>query len=144
MNQLLAFAHQPAVSEGFFKYYWLSVPTHVYDVTAIPDFDQTYARVDMVLTLDQLAWGLHRIYTDSLLFFGSIQNGFRSLRSESFESLSRLFESHRYDDVALRRRGEFFPLENISQDERYLIAEQACKSFDPADGQDTASLLLIL
>jgi hypothetical protein len=75
LNQLLALAHQPAVSEGFFKYYWLSTPTHIYDVSAVPDFDPTYGRVDQVLTTDQFIWGLYRIYTDSLLLFGSINNG---------------------------------------------------------------------
>jgi hypothetical protein len=41
----------------------------------------------------------------------------------------------------MMRRGDFLPLVNISQDERYLIAEQACKSFDPVEGADTATLL---
>lgn len=144
MNQLLALAHQPAVSEGFFKYYWLSAPAHIYDVTAVPNFDETYIRVAQILTLDQLDWGLRRVYTDSLLLFGSIQNAFKNLRSESFESLSRLFGDYRYDDDAMMRRGEFFPLEKISQDERYLIAEQACKSFDPASSDDAADLLFVL
>jgi hypothetical protein len=143
LNQLLALAHQPAVSAGFFKYYWLTAPAHIYDVTALPGFDDTYLRVTQILTLDQLEWGLRRLYTDSLLLFGGIQNGFKNLRSESFEALSRLFGIRRYDDEAMMRRGEFFPLEKISQDERYLIAEQACKSFDPAEGDDSNLLLAI-
>lgn len=144
LNQLLALAHQPAVSEGFFKYYWLSAPDHAYDVTALPDFHETYTDLDAVLTLDQFAWGLYRLYVDSLLLFGSIANAFRRLRAESFESLGLLFGSHRHDATAMMRRGEPFPLESISHDERYLIAEQACKSFDPAGGDDANSLLLII
>lgn len=144
LNQLLALVHQPPISNGFFKYYWLSAPPHIYDVTVLADFDETYTRVDSVLTLDQLAWGLRRLYTDSLLLYGSIQNGFRSLRSQAFESLCEQFGRRRYDDLAMARRGDFFPLEKISQDERYLIAEQACKSFDPAEGNESANLLLIL
>jgi hypothetical protein len=144
LNHLLARAHQPSVSQGFFRYYWLSAPAHIYDVSTVPGFDDTYTRVDLVLTLDQFSWGLSRIYTDSLLLFGSINNGFRALRLQSFTSLSDLFNGKRYDDDAMMRRGEFFPLERISQDERYLIAEQACKSFDPVDGDESANFLLTL
>src|SRR4051812_26534877 len=32
LNQLLFLSHEPALSEGFFQYYWLGVPPHPYDV----------------------------------------------------------------------------------------------------------------
>jgi len=39
-------------------------------------------------------------------------------------------------------RGQTLPLEAINQDDRYLIAEQACKSFEPPEGDH--DLLLVL
>src|ERR1035438_6090296 len=45
-NQLLALSHRADVSEGFFRYYWLSEPRHTYDVTRIPRYHPTYKAVD--------------------------------------------------------------------------------------------------
>jgi hypothetical protein len=50
LNQLLALSHRPEVSEGFFKYYWLSEPRHPYDVTRIPQYHDTYKTVDQILS----------------------------------------------------------------------------------------------
>src|SRR5258706_15593423 len=72
MNQLLALSHQAELSDGAFRYYWLSAPRHTYDVTALPNYHPSYATVDRILSLDQLAWGLYRLYHDSLLYHGTI------------------------------------------------------------------------
>jgi hypothetical protein len=63
-NQLLALSHRADVSDGFFKYYWLSEPRHPYDVTRVPRYHPTYIAVDQILSLDQLYWGLYRIVPD--------------------------------------------------------------------------------
>jgi hypothetical protein len=39
LNQLLAFAHEGTVSDGFFKYYWLTAPDHPYNVRGVPFFN---------------------------------------------------------------------------------------------------------
>ncbi len=142
-NQLLALSHRADVSEGFFKYYWLSEPTHPYDVTRVPQYHPTYKAVHQILSLEQLYWGLYRIYVDCLLFFGSIRDGFRALRALTPGQLQDFFERERYDADAMLHRGPALPLESIAQDDRYLIAEQACKSMDaPAGG--TSELLMLL
>src|SRR5437867_2446646 len=56
LNQLLALSHQPEISGGFFKYYWLSEPQHPYDVTRLPGYHPTYRSVEQILSLDQLYW----------------------------------------------------------------------------------------
>ena len=33
LNQLLLLGHEAGVSDGFFRYYWLTAPPHVYDLT---------------------------------------------------------------------------------------------------------------
>jgi hypothetical protein len=143
LNQLLALSHQAEVSEGFFHYYWLSEPRHPYDVTRIPAYHTSYKTVDQILTLDQLAWGLFRFYVDALLFFSSIRQGYRALREQTATELQEFFVARRYDNDAMLRRGPALPLHEIAQDDRYLIAEQACKSFAAVDGGNSELLLVL-
>lgn len=142
-NQLLALSHKADVSEGFFKYYWLSEPRHPYDVTRVPQHHPTYKAVDQILSIDQLYWGLYRIYLDCLLFFGSIRDGYRALRTLSLSEIQEFFERERYDTDAMLHRGPALPLESIAQDDRYLIAEQACKSLDVPVGGSSELLMLL-
>jgi hypothetical protein len=125
LNQLLALSHQAEVSEGFFRYYWLSEPKHPYDVTRVAEYHATYKGVDQILSLGQLYWGLYRIYVDCLLFFGSIRDGYRALRGWALPEIQAFFEKERYDTDSMLHRGPALPLEAIGQDDRYLIAEQA-------------------
>lgn len=143
LNQLLALSHQAEVSEGFFRYYWLSEPKHPYDVTRVAQYHATYKAVDQILSLDQLYWGLYRIYVDCLLFFGSIRDGYHTLRGLTLPEIQAFFEKERYDTDSMLHRGPALPLEAIGQDDRYLIAEQACKSLDAPEG-GASELLLVL
>ena len=143
LNQLLALSHQAEVSDGFFHYYWLSQPKHPYDVTQLPGYHSSYQGVDQILTVDQLVWGLYRFYVDALLFFSSIREGYRASRGQSEEALTDFFASHRYDSDAMLHRGPALPLQQIAQDDRYLIAEQACKSFAAPEGGHSELLLVL-
>jgi hypothetical protein len=142
LNQLLAISHQAEVSSDFFQYYWSSEPLHPYDVTRLPDYDPSYKRTDKILSLDQLSWGLQRIYRDTLLFFRNIREGYGALRSLDKQSLERFFTSHRFNGDGMRLRGPCLPFTPINQDDRYLIAEQACKSFEPTDDENGLELIL--
>lgn len=135
-NQLLALSHQPGMSAGFYDYYWCSVPSHTYNLKSLPSFDETYDQCEQILSADQLAWGLYRLYLDSLLYFGSIKNGYYTLRQLGQDDLTDLFSSKRIDTESLIHRGPPLPLQPIGQDDRYLIAEQACKSFEPVGGEE--------
>jgi hypothetical protein len=143
LHQLLALSHHAELSPGYFKYYWLSEPKHPYDLTRLPNYHTSYNHVDQILSLDQLHWGLYRIYVDALLYYGSIRDVYADLRSRSYEYLQDYFGSFRHDADAMLHRGPALPLEPIAKDNRYLIAEQACKSMDtPAGG--TSDLLMVL
>jgi len=135
LNQLFALSQQPAVSRGFFEYYWCSAPVHPYRVEDLPDYHTSYGRLDRILSIEQLRWGLYRIYVDALLYFGTIRHGFHALREQSREELVQFFRAKMFDPAGLVARGEPISPTAIPNDDRYLIGELACKSFEPS-GQD--------
>jgi hypothetical protein len=135
LGQLLILSHEAAPSEGFFTYYWLRVPTtHPYDVTihGVRDsaFDRTWTEGNEIRSLAHLRWGLYRFYVDALLYFGNVRSAYRSLRDKTEEELERFFAGRRIDTEGLSKRGPALGLEPISKDDRYLVAEYACKSLD--------------
>lgn len=132
-NQLLAMSHQANMTKDCFSYYWCRVPDHPYDVKSIPDFHESFSGLSVISSIDQLRWGLYRMYVDSLLYFGSIRNGYRALRVAQEHDLRRFYQELRIDTEGLVSRGPALSLKPISRDDRYLIAEMACKSLDPAE-----------
>lgn len=131
MSQLLTLAHEAPISDDLFRYYWLRSPEqHPYDVTKIRCFDRRFIEMPHIISLDHLYWGLYRFYVDSLLYFGNIRTAFQRLRNLSETELIRFYEKHRNDIEALKRRGEPIGLTEIAKDNRYLISEMVCKSFD--------------
>jgi hypothetical protein len=133
LNQLLALSQQPAVSRAFFEYYWCSAPVHPYRVEDLPDYDASYVRFDRIVSIEQLRWGLYRIYVDSLLYFGTIRHGFHALREKSRDELDQFFRTKMFEPDGLIARGEPISPISIPNDDRYLIGELACKSFEPSD-----------
>ena len=130
LNQLLVLSHEAPVSDGFFRYYWLTAPElHPYRVRDLPHFTPTWEGSEAIRTLDHLAWGLHRLYVDGLLYYGNIRQAFRSLRNLSYEELEEMFAAKRFDTEAIKRRGPPLQLKPIDKDKRYLISEMACKSY---------------
>lgn len=130
LNQLLTLGHEAPVSEPFFRYYWLDTPPHVYDVTKVPEYRPEWTRTTSIVSLDQLYWGLYRFYIDALLFFGDIRTAYHSLGSKTEEELRDFFSSNTWDKDALANRGPALELERIAKDNRYLISEMACKSYE--------------
>ena len=130
-NQLLVFGSQAPVSDAFFRYYWLECPTtHPYAVNLVADFDPEWMNNSEVITsLAHLKWGLYRLFTDGLLYFGNVRTAFRYLRTLNRDELGNYFQQKRFDSDAMKQRGEVLTLQNIPQDDRYLISEMACKSF---------------
>src|ERR1019366_963001 len=80
-------------------------------------------------SLDHLAWGLHRLYVDGLLYFGNVRTAFRALRELPRAELHGFFSAKRVDTDAIKRRGPALPLRPIDKEKRYLISEMACKSY---------------
>ena len=130
LNQLLALAQQPTVSNGYFYYYWLeSPPDHPYPVQSLPKFRQDWlSGGGRIKSLSHLEWGLHRIFVDGLLYFGNIDKAYRSLRNLSMEELVRFFRGKRIVSESFGERGTALPIEEISRDDRYYISENAHKS----------------
>jgi len=130
LNQLLVLGHEAPVGDGFFRYYWLQVPEqHPYPVRQIPGFSEDWLRSQgMITSLAHLKWGLYRLYSDALLYFGNVRTAFRRLRDLSVAEIHEFFGSERFDTEAIKRRGPSLPLKPIAKDSRYLISEMACKS----------------
>ena len=143
LNQLLVLSHEAGMSAGFFAYYWLTAPaSHPHDVREVDGFDSAWIDgVTSIVSLDHLRWGLYRFYVDALRRFGNVRSAYRRLRDLSDAELAEFFAEERFDTDALKRRGKPLPLNPITKDDRYLISEMACKSFDPKS-EDLRSALM--
>ncbi len=140
LNQLLAFGHEAPASDDFFRYYWLIVPPeHPYDVRAVPDFQEAWQQSSAITSLAHLKWGLYRLFTDGLLWFGNVRSAYRQLRSMSREELSTYFAHRRFNTQLIKERGPALALSPIAKDDRYMISEMACKSY--GDHPDSAGAL---
>lgn len=140
LNQLLAFGHEAPVSDDVFRYYWLAAPAeHPYDVKALPDFQEAYQKSSAITSLAHLKWGLYRLFTDGLLWFGNVRTAYRKLRSMTHGELSDFFASRRFQTQLIKERGPALSLTPIAKDDRYMISEMACKSY--GDHPDSAGAL---
>ena len=137
LNQLLTLAHEAPISQPLFTYYWLRAPEHPYDVRRIPYFDERWPGSKNIQSIDQLYWGLYRFYVDALLYFGSIRTAYQRLRQLSESDLDSFFASFRI--TGLEERGEALLLSQIAKDNRYLISEMACKSFEVVEEKGDAN-----
>lgn len=145
LNQLLILGHEAGVSDGFFKYYWRSGSAlnrvHPYNVTRLPDYNPTYEDLDFISSLPHLKWGLYRFYVDALLYFGNIRQAYRAIRQKTYDELSSFFNAKRFDTQRLMSRGAPLAMQTIAKDDRYLIAEMACKTYDATSIQSLENAL---
>jgi hypothetical protein len=130
-DQLLLLAHEAGVSDDFFDYYFLNTAGHPYDVTSITGYQAVWTESGNkeIRSLEHLKWGLRRLYTDGLLYFGNVRAAYRVLRTMTESQLRAFFHGQKVDTEAVKRRGPPLRLAPISKDDRYLISEQACKSY---------------
>ena len=138
-NQLLTLAHEAPISQPLFSYYWLEAPKHPYDVRRLPSYDERWLGSQSIQSINQLYWGLYRLYVDALLYFGSIRTAYQKLRELSEGDLHSFFASLRINGLA--ERGDPLLLSQIAKDNRYLISEMACKSFEVAKETGDANQL---
>ena len=130
LNQLLILAHEAPISEPLYRYYWLEAPVHTYDVTKLPSYSDEWIDSVDIRSDDQLYWGLYRFYVDALLYFGSVRTAYQALRQLTDQELRKFFNDKRSISAGIRDRGELIAPDFIAKDNRYLISEMACKSFD--------------
>jgi hypothetical protein len=138
MNQLFSLSGLPSMTFGFFKYYWFDVPNkHPYKVDKVEGFKQEYCGdIDSIISIDQLYWGMKRIYIDSLLYFGNITNGYKILSEKNEQELIVFFEDKRVATDKIMKRGKALDFENIPKEDRYLISEMACKTYEVSDDDE--------
>ena len=129
LNQLLVLSLEAGISDDFFEYYWLQLPTHSYVVEKVDDYDSSFAGQSSIVSLRHLRWGLMRIYIDSLLYFGSVRHGFKALKNKSHSKLVTFFESKSVPTDIIKKRGRPLEFVDIAKDDRYLISEMACKTY---------------
>jgi hypothetical protein len=145
LNQLLVLGHEAPISDGFFNYYWNTAPAlHTYSVEGIPDYNKKFISQNLIISLAHLKWGLYRLYIDSLLYFGNVRSGYRTLREMDINEIKMFFSQHRINTEFTKARGPSLPLENIPKDKRYLISEMACKSYgeNPKTESDLKNIIL--
>jgi hypothetical protein len=131
LNQLFALSGLPSMTFGFFKYYWLSVPeTRTYKIEIIKGFSDDYANNEFVNSIQQLRWGMERIYYDCLLYYGNITNGYKVLSRKNEVELKSFFGSKMFPTEMIKKRGKALDFEEIPKDDRYLISEMACKTYE--------------
>ena len=129
-NQLLTLAHEAPISEAMFRYYWLSAfSDHPYDVTSITAFNENWIHLTSITSIEQFYWGMYRFYVDALLYFGSIRTAYQTFRELSDDELKEFFRPFVFKD-AVSNRGLYLDLNIIPKDDRYLISEMACKSYE--------------
>src|SRR5215469_5526630 len=140
-NQLLHLCHEAGVSEGFFKYYFLTVPAaHPY-LTSEP---LPAINPDGIASVEQFDWALRRFYIDAVFYWGNIRQAYRELRSHSYEEIVEFFSSHRFPTEKMSKRGPVLPFSKIAVDDRYLIAEMACKAYAPIGSEETTHIETVL
>jgi hypothetical protein len=131
LNQLLGLCHEGPVGDAFFSYYWLedAADDHPYPTSLLTTFDPAWLKAGAICSIDHLKWGLYRLYVDALLYFGNVRLCYRTLRALEKEEIINFFRSRRFDTEGVKARGPAMPLRPIARDDRYLIAEMACKSY---------------
>jgi hypothetical protein len=147
-NQLLHLNHEAGVTEGFFRYYFLTHPLqHPYPVDKLSDpIDKKPSLMPglderAIWSLNQLKWGLTRLFVDGLLYWGDVRSAFRELRTKTLDELTRFFSEKRVNSEYMRSRGPYLPLHTIEDTDRYLISEILCKALEKPPGSNEIPLL---
>lgn len=134
LSQLFTLSGMPSMSFGFFKYYWLIVPEkHTYRVSKIEGYNSNYINDNYIISIEHLYWGIKRIYFDSLLYFGNITNGYKELSKKSEKELISFFKDKRFPTETTKLRGKAIDFEYIKKEDRYLISEMACKTYEASE-----------
>lgn len=133
LNQVLHLASEAGMEMGFFSYYFLKIPeNHPYSVKNV-FANKTYTpspEAKEIESIEQLEWGLQRFFYDAMLFWGNFRQAYRDLRSLGEQEIIKLFVSKRYPGERMISRGEIDSATNIAKDDRYLISETACKTYE--------------
>jgi len=142
LKQMFVLNGHQGFTSDFFHYYWTAkqIDKHPYDVTKVEGYDNEYKVISNINSLKQLKWGLYRVYIDSLLFFGDVNFGYSHFCRLNNSELCAYFYEKCYE---MRERGKPLEFESIEKEDRYLISEMACKTYE-TDADSAESLLQLL
>ena len=133
LNQIIHLCSEAGMSEGFYKYYFLALPDkHPYPVGKV-FLDDDYKPPESsgeIKSLKQFLWGIRRFLYDAMIYWGNFRQAYRDLRQKTYEQIESLFTSKRINEALLLRRGKVVEPVAIPRDNRYLISEMACKTFE--------------
>jgi hypothetical protein len=133
LNQTLHLCSQAGISDGFYRYYFLEGPDeHPYPVGRVFNghgYDPP-AGATQITSMQQLQWGVRRFILDAMLYWGNFREAYRQLRGLDYESLLGLFAMKRIDTKHLLSRRTITEPAAIPRDDRYLISEMACKTYE--------------
>ncbi len=139
VNQILHLCSQAGMSDGFYRYYFLESPDeHPYSVGRVFNshgYDPP-GGATQITSLQQLHWGVRRFIFDAMLYWGNFREAFRQLRGLDYEALVGLFASKRISTKHLSTRGTITQPAPIPRDDRYLITEMACKTYEAKDAPE--------
>lgn len=136
-NQILHRCSQAGMSEGFFRYYFLDVPSsHPYPVDKVmsPVPYHPPSGLTEITSLQQLQWGLRRFLYDAMLYWGNFRQAYRDLRLLTVHEIVAFFVDKRVNAQRITTRGKVTGPALIPQDSRYLISEMACKTYEAKGG----------
>jgi len=136
LNQVMHLCSEAGMSEGFYSYYFLTVPQqHPYPVEKVfPDAHYNLPEgIEQIRSLQQLRWGIKRFMYDTMLYWGNFRQAYRDLRQKPFNKIEQLFKRNRVNEGQLIRRGKIIDPVSIPRDHRYLISEMACKTYEKRD-----------
>ncbi|MHB1049318.1 MAG: hypothetical protein ACYC09_04490 [Bacteroidota bacterium] len=145
LNQLFILSGLPGFTFGFFKYYWLAKPEkHPYKVDLLDDYEKEFIGKQEIISLKHLRWGLTRVYIDALLFYGNISNGFKHISVKKYETIEKYFEGKCFPIETITARGHSLKFIDIPKEDRYLISEMACKTYEaPSESESDLKQFLI-
>src|SRR5437867_2655459 len=113
LNQLLHLNHEAGLTEGFFRYYFLSIPgDHPYPVDKFWKSSALLSEFG-IASLAQLEFGLTRFYADALLYWGNIRSAYRDLRTKSYEDITAYYSRKRCDSRRMEARDQVLPFHPI-------------------------------
>lgn len=133
LNQCMHRCSEAGMSEGCFRYYFLTVPaTHPYPVEKVlsPEGYKPPEGLNEITSLQQVQWGFRRFIVDAMLYWGNFRQAYRDLRLLSFDEIARLFATRRVNQERIATRGKVVGPTQIARDSRYLISEMACKTYE--------------
>ena len=110
-DQLLSLQHLKCMSDDFFRFYWLHMPSkHFYRIGKIALKEES-AEIE---SIDQLKWGFNRLFIDCLFVFGNIQRGYEELCDKTKEEIEQVFQPYIFNTEQIKKRGNTLHFENIS------------------------------